>query len=101
MDEMKELGEAILNLTKDGLLQLIEFLQTQGPLDEMSNTDIRNVSLMREGWMIGKKSYFGSADTCGPAVGKVLLLAKSPTIGREKVLGMLEDNKRSLDQMNG
>jgi hypothetical protein len=101
MDELAQVAEAILKLHLDGLQQLIEFLQTEGAIEGIGDADIRNIALMREGWEVSGKFYFGGSKTSGSAVGAVLRAAKNPAIGRDQVLELLTDTKNTLDKMNG
>lgn len=100
MDELTKVGEAILKLHLDGLVQLIEFLQAEGAIESIRDSDIRNIALMRDGVEVGGKFYFGGSTTMGSSVAGVLNAAKNPIIGREKVLELLIDTKNTLDKSN-
>jgi hypothetical protein len=96
MDALEQLTTAVLRLTEDGLNQLIDFLQTEGALESITDKNIRDVALMREGVDFGKAIYFARARTSGSAVAAVLRAAKSPELGLDRVLEVLIDTRDTL-----
>jgi hypothetical protein len=100
MNPLQQLAEIVLRLTQEGLVQLINFLRVDGEVNRLTDQDVRNIALQREGWEVDGEYYFGKPDTCGVHVANVLKAARDPEVGVEKTLAVLEDALATLQKLS-
>lgn len=97
--KLLELAKYTSQLYPEAVNEIIEFLSLDGAIEAIKESDIRNISLMREGFYFNNKDFFISAKTMNSALAAILTIAKSNVLSTDKIISELQSVLQIYDDL--